>query len=130
MMRIFQVDTNHYFDIDRISIIESKIMDILLELIALFFGGRIYKKAKKWIEGLTKEVQPGEVYDGVVKRIMAFGAFVEILPGKEGLVHISQLAPYRVEDIKKEVELGQKFKVKVVEVDSQGRINLTRKNVE
>jgi polyribonucleotide nucleotidyltransferase len=88
------------------------------------------KKAKKWIEGLTKEVKPGEVYDGVVKRIMAFGAFVEILPGKEGLVHISQLAPYRVENINKEVEVGQKFKVKVVEVDSQGRINLTRKNVE
>ncbi len=88
------------------------------------------KKAKKWIEGLTKEVQPGEVYEGVVKRIMAFGAFVEILPGKEGLVHISQLASYRVEDINKEVKVGQKFKVKVVEVDSQGRLNLTRKNVE
>ncbi len=61
---------------------------------------------------------------------MAFGAFVEILPGKEGLVHISQLASYRVEDINKEVSLGQKFKVKVLEIDEQGRLNLTRKNVE
>ena len=88
------------------------------------------KKAVSWIEGLTKEVKPGEIYDGVVKRIMPFGAFVEILPGKEGLVHISQLADYRVEDINKEVSLGQKFKVKVSEIDSQGRINLTRKFVK
>ena len=88
------------------------------------------KKAVSWIEGLTKEVKPGEIYDGVVKRIMPFGAFVEILPGKEGLVHISQLAQYRVEDINKEVSVGQKFKVKVSEIDSQGRINLTRKFVK
>jgi len=88
------------------------------------------KKAVSWIEGLTKEVKPGEIYDGIVKRIMPFGAFVEILPGKEGLVHISQLADYRVEDINKEVSLGQKFKVKVSEIDSQGRINLTRKFVK
>jgi len=88
------------------------------------------QKAVDWVKGLTREVKPGEVYDGVVKRVVAFGAFVEILPGKEGLVHISQLAPYRVEDINKEVEVGQKFKVKVSEVDSQGRINLTRKSVD
>ena len=85
------------------------------------------KEAIAQIEGLTKEVKPGEVYDGVVKRIMAFGAFVEILPGKDGLVHISKLAPYRVEDINKEVKVGQRFKVEVIEVDSQGRINLERK---
>lgn len=85
------------------------------------------KEAIAQIEGLTKEVKPGEVYDGVVKRIMAFGAFVEILPGKDGLVHISKLAPYRVEDINKEVKVGQRFKVEVTEVDSQGRINLERK---
>ena len=58
---------------------------------------------------------------------MNFGAFVEILPGKEGLVHISQLAQHRVEDINKEVKIGQKLKVQVREVDQQGRINLTCK---
>ena len=87
------------------------------------------KKAIEWIEGLTREVKPGEEYIGQVKRIMNFGAFVEILPGKEGMVHISQLAPYRVEDINKEVKVGQKLKVKVLEIDQQGRINLTHKNV-
>lgn len=85
------------------------------------------EKAVKWVEGLTHEVQPGEEYEGVVKKIMPFGAFVEILPGKEGLVHISKLAPYRVEDINKEVEEGQKFKVEVIEIDSQGRLNLAKK---
>ncbi|MEX0616183.1 MAG: polyribonucleotide nucleotidyltransferase [Candidatus Woykebacteria bacterium] len=85
------------------------------------------KKAVKWIEGLTHEVKAGEFYEGVVKRIVPFGAFVEILPGKEGLVHISQLATHRVEDVSKEVKLGEKFKVKVSEIDSQGRVNLTRK---
>ncbi|MCL5411123.1 MAG: polyribonucleotide nucleotidyltransferase [Patescibacteria group bacterium] len=88
------------------------------------------EKATKWIEGLTHEVKAGEEYEGIVKRIMPFGAFVEILPGKEGLVHISQLAPYRVEDITKEVKMGQKFKVRVTEIDEQGRINLTRKFVK
>jgi polyribonucleotide nucleotidyltransferase len=88
------------------------------------------KKAVKWIEGLTHEAKPGEEYIGEVKRIMNFGAFVEILPGKEGMVHISQLAPYRVEDINKEVKIGQKLKVKVLEIDQQGRINLTHKFVK
>ncbi|MEX0622152.1 MAG: polyribonucleotide nucleotidyltransferase [Candidatus Woykebacteria bacterium] len=85
------------------------------------------KKAVKWIQALTHEVKPGEEYIGEVKRIMNFGAFVEILPGKEGMVHISQLAPYRVEDINKEVKIGQKLKVMVKEIDSQGRVNLTCK---
>jgi len=88
------------------------------------------QKAVKWIEAITHEVEPGEIYEGKVKRVMSFGAFVEILPGKEGLVHISKLAPHRIEDINKEVQIGQKMKVKVVEIDSQGRINLTRKDVE
>jgi polyribonucleotide nucleotidyltransferase len=87
-------------------------------------------KAAKWVQGLTHEVRPGEIYEGVVKRIMPFGAFVEILPGKEGLVHISQLAPYRIEDINKEVQVGQKLKVRVTEIDHQGRINLTSKFVK
>lgn len=88
------------------------------------------KKAISWIEGLTREVQAGEEFVGEVKRIMPFGAFVEILPGKEGLVHISQLATYRVEDINKEVKIGQKLKVQVTEIDHQGRINLTHKFVK
>ena len=88
------------------------------------------KKAIAQIESLTKEVEPGEIYDGTVKKVMDFGAFVEILPGKDGLVHISQLAEHRVEDINKEVSVGDKFKVKVMEVDNLGRINLTRKNIE
>ena len=87
------------------------------------------KRAVDWIKALTHDVKPGEIYEGVVKRVVDFGCFVEILPGKEGLVHISQLAPYRVEDINKEVKVGQKMKVKVVEVDNQGRINLTHKSV-
>lgn len=87
------------------------------------------KKAADWVTGITHEVKPGEEYMGVVKRIMPFGAFVEILPGKEGMVHISQLAPYRVENINSEVKIGQKLKVRVLEVDSQGRINLTHKSV-
>ncbi|OGY26083.1 MAG: polyribonucleotide nucleotidyltransferase [Candidatus Woykebacteria bacterium RIFCSPHIGHO2_01_FULL_39_12] len=87
------------------------------------------KRAADWIKALTHDVKPGEIYEGVVKRVVDFGCFVEILPGKEGLVHISQLAPYRVEDINKEVKVGQKMKVKVVEVDNQGRINLTHKSV-
>lgn len=88
------------------------------------------KKAASMIEGLTKEVQPGEVYDGLVKRVMPFGAFVEILPGKEGMVHVSQLADQRVNDINTEVKVGDKFRVKVIEVDNQGRINLSKKQAQ
>lgn len=85
------------------------------------------EKAAEWIKGLTHEPKPGEEYDGIVKKIMPFGAFVEILPGKEGLVHVSRLAPYRVEDVNKEVKVGDQMKVRVLEVDSQGRLNLTKK---
>ncbi len=85
------------------------------------------EKAMKIIEGLTKEVKPGEEYTGTVKKIMPFGAFVEILPGVEGLVHISSIAPYRVADINKEVKLGQQFPVVVKEIDEKGRLNLLRK---
>ncbi len=83
------------------------------------------QKAADWVEGIVKEPQPNEEYEGTVKRIMNFGAFVEILPGKEGLVHISQLAPERVENVEDVVKIGQKVKVRVVEVDDQGRLNLS-----
>lgn len=87
------------------------------------------QKAKKMVEALTKEVVVGETYMGTVTRLMNFGAFVAILPGKEGLVHISQLAPQRVEKVEDVVKIGDEIMVKVMEIDSQGRVNLSRKAV-
>ncbi|MBC5803134.1 MAG: polyribonucleotide nucleotidyltransferase [Candidatus Eremiobacteraeota bacterium] len=86
-------------------------------------------KAKKMVEALTKDVEVGQTYMGTVTRLMNFGAFVAVLPGKEGLVHISQLAPQRVEKVEDVVKIGDEMIVKVVEIDSQGRINLRRKAV-
>ncbi len=85
------------------------------------------EKALSWIKNITREVKPGEVFQGKVKRILNFGAFVEILPGQEGLVHISQLAPYRVEKVEDIVKVGDMVPVKVLEIDEQGRINLSIK---
>ncbi|MGE5708174.1 MAG: polyribonucleotide nucleotidyltransferase [Bacteroidota bacterium] len=87
------------------------------------------KKAVSWVNSLTKEVEAGEVYRGKVTRLMNFGAFVEVLPGKEGLVHISQLAKERVAKVEDVVKVGDVIIVKVAEIDSQGRINLTKKGV-
>lgn len=84
-------------------------------------------KAKQIVENLTKAVVVGESYLGTVTRIINIGAFVQILPGKEGLVHISQLAPTRVEKVEDVVKLGDEILVKVIEIDGQGRINLSRK---
>lgn len=84
--------------------------------------------AKKIIDGLTKEVVSGEVYLGKVTKITTFGAFVEILPNKEGLVHISKLAKERVEKVEDVVSIGDEILVKVTEIDNQGRINLSRKD--
>ena len=78
------------------------------------------------VELLTKDVEVGEVYEGEVKRIMAFGAFIEVLPGKEGLLHISKMADYRVDKVEDVMNIGDKVKVKVKEIDDQGRINLIR----
>lgn len=83
------------------------------------------QKAAHWIEGIVKEIQPGEIYEGKVKRILPFGAMVEILPGKEGLVHISQLAPHRVNKVEDVLKIGQDAKVRVAEIDDQGRVNLS-----
>lgn len=82
-------------------------------------------KAVAWIEGLTKEVKVGEIYDGVVKRIQPFGAFVEILPGKDGLVHVSRMGKGFVANPNDLVKIGQKVKVKVFEIDELHRINLS-----
>ncbi len=86
-------------------------------------------KAIKMIEGLTKEVEVGTIYNGKVTRLMNFGAFVEVLPGKEGLVHISELADYRVPRVEDEVQVGDEIMVMVTEVDRMGRVNLSRKAV-
>jgi len=85
------------------------------------------RKAIEIIEGLTKEVEVGGIYTGKVMRIMNFGAFVEILPGKEGLVHISELADHRVASVEDIVKVGDEIMVKVIEIDHLGRINLSRR---
>lgn len=86
------------------------------------------KRALKIIDGLTHEVQSGEVYLGKVTRIVPFGAFVEVLPGKEGLVHISKLDFERVNKVEDVVNVGDEILVKVTDIDSQGRINLSRRD--
>ncbi len=86
------------------------------------------KRAIEIIQNIVREAEVGEVYLGKVTRLMAFGAFVEILPGKEGLVHISKLANERVEKVEDIVNVGDEIMVKVVEIDKQGRINLSRKD--
>ncbi len=87
------------------------------------------KRAEDWIKDLTREIVVGEIFQGKVVRIMNFGAFVELLPGQDGLVHISELAPNRVEKVEDVVNLGDVIAVKVKEVDDQGRISLTHKGV-
>ncbi|MBA5729110.1 polyribonucleotide nucleotidyltransferase [Aerococcaceae bacterium INB8] len=84
-------------------------------------------RAKEIIEQLTHEVKAGEIYEGTVKRIEKFGAFVEILPGKDGLVHISELEHHRVGKVEDVIALNDKVKVCVQEIDDKGRINLSRK---
>lgn len=85
--------------------------------------------AKREIELITKDVEVGEVYTGTVKRIMNFGAFIEILPGKEGLLHISKMANHRVEKVEDVMNIGDEVEVKVTEIDNQNRINLVRKDL-
>ncbi len=81
------------------------------------------------IEGLTKEIEVGERYTGQVTRLMNFGAFVEILPGKEGMVHVSELDTQRVESVEAAVKVGDELEVMVVEIDRMGRVNLSRRAV-
>ena len=91
--------------------------------------GESADKARAIVESITKDVVVGETYMGEVTRIINIGAFVKILPGKEGLVHISQLAPTRVERVEDVVKVGDEIMVKVMEIDNQGRVNLSRKAV-
>ncbi|MBF8264934.1 MAG: polyribonucleotide nucleotidyltransferase [Dehalococcoidia bacterium] len=87
------------------------------------------QKAIHQIEGLTRDVELGTIYTGKVTRLFNFGAMVEILPGKEGMVHISEMADYRVAKVEDVVKVGDEIMVKVIEVDRQGRINLSRRAV-
>ncbi len=87
------------------------------------------KKAIAIIESLTKEIEVGTVYTGKVSRILNFGAMVEIAPGKDGLVHISELADYRVARVEDEVKIGDEVTVKVIGIDDMGRVNLSRRAV-
>ncbi|MEK7653589.1 MAG: polyribonucleotide nucleotidyltransferase [Patescibacteria group bacterium] len=87
-------------------------------------------KAIKWIEDLTKEVAVGEIYVGKVTRLMDFGAFVEILPGREGMVHISEFSNERINRITDATSTGAELKVKVIEIDDKGRINLSVKQAD
>ena len=85
------------------------------------------QKAMAIIESLTKDIEVGEVYTGKVSRILNFGAMVEVLPGKEGLVHVSELANYRVNKVEDEVSIGDEVMVKVIGIDNMGRVNLSRR---
>src|SRR3989338_3894244 len=85
------------------------------------------KKAIDIIKKLTEDVEVGKSYLGKVKRIMNFGAFLEVLPGKEGLVHVSELSNKYVSKVEDEVRIGDEILVKVIEIDAQGRVNLSRK---
>ena len=85
------------------------------------------KKAQEMIEALVKDVEAGEVYTGKVTRVERYGAFVEVLPGKEGLLHISHLDHHRVDKTEDVVNLGDQIEVKVLDIDDKGRINLSRK---
>src|SRR5699024_3738121 len=86
-------------------------------------------KAKQIIEDLVRDVEVGEIYLGTVKRIEKFGAFVELFPGKDGLVHISQLENKRTNKVEDVVQIDDKIMVKVKEIDQQGRVNLSRRDI-
>jgi polyribonucleotide nucleotidyltransferase len=94
--------------------------------------GAAGEAAKKFVEDLTRTLKPGEIYEGTVVRFLQFGAFVEIVPGKDGLVHVSQLTDSderiaRPEDV---VKLGDKLRVRITEIDPQGRVNLTARGLD
>ncbi len=88
------------------------------------------QKAQKWIEDITRELKAGETFSGKVDRIMDFGAIVSILPGRDGLVHVSELAPWRVDKVTDIVNVGDEVKVKIIEVDPSGKTSLSMKQAE
>jgi polyribonucleotide nucleotidyltransferase len=88
------------------------------------------EEAKRMIEEITAEVEVGKIYEGKVVRLMDFGAFVTILPGKDGLVHISQISDERVEKVSDKLSEGDVVRVKVLEIDRQGRVRLSMKEID
>jgi polyribonucleotide nucleotidyltransferase len=116
MIRKIQEETNTEINVED---------DGSVEIAAV--SGENARKAIQWIESLTRDVEVGGLYLGKVTRIMGFGAFVEILPGKEGLVRIGELADYHVPTVEDVVAVGDEVMVVVMEIDRQGRINLSRK---
>jgi polyribonucleotide nucleotidyltransferase len=87
-------------------------------------------KALKWIKDLTREIKAGEIFTGKVVRMLEIGAFIEVLPGRDGMVHVSELAPYRVSKPADMLELGDEVTVRVKEIDDQGRVNLSMKGLK
>ena len=115
----------------------NKIIDATGVKIDIEEDGRVFisainkddiKRAADIVELITKDPEIGAIYKGRVTRLMSFGAFVEIAPGKEGLVHISKLENHRVEKVEDVVSVGDEIVVMVTEIDQQGRINLSRKD--
>jgi polyribonucleotide nucleotidyltransferase len=92
--------------------------------------GQAGEKAKERIKDLTAEAKVGEIYQGKISKVLDFGAFVNILPGQDGLLHISQIAEERIENIHDRLQQGQIVNVKVIEIDRQGRIKLSMKSME
>jgi polyribonucleotide nucleotidyltransferase len=86
----------------------------------------LLQKAKNMVIGLTKDIMPGEIYHGKVVKVVDFGAFVEILPGKEGLLHVSEIGQEFIKDVKSAVKEGEEFEVKVLSTE-HGKISLSRK---
>jgi polyribonucleotide nucleotidyltransferase len=86
------------------------------------------ERAEEYIKGLTEEVEVDKIYEGTVRRLFEFGAMVEIMPGKEGLIHISKLDTKRVNKVEDVVKIGDRVRVRVIKVDDRGRIDLSRKD--
>ncbi len=92
--------------------------------------GETAAEAKKWVEDITREIKAGEEFEGTVDRLMDFGAIVSYLPGRDGLVHVSELAPWRVDKVEDIVKVGDKVKIKVIEIDPTGKTSLSMKQAE
>ena len=119
VIRALTEETGATIDIDDDGVIKIASVD-----------GSSGREAKKRIEDITAEVEVGKIYEGKVVKLMDFGAFVTVLPGKDGLVHISQISTERVEKVSDKLTEGDNVKVKVLEIDRQGRIRLTMKDME
>jgi polyribonucleotide nucleotidyltransferase len=117
-IRSIQDETGANIDIDDTGTIKISSVDL-----------EAGNEARRRIEQITADVEVGSIYDGKVAKLMDFGAFVTILPGKDGLVHISQICEERVQNVSDKLSEGDIVKVKVLEVDKQGRIRLSMKAV-